>query len=126
MKQKAYTLGEEIFSSVTHGVGTLLSVGGTVVLIVAAAMFGDALTVVSITVFGASMIILYCMSTLYHAITHNPLFVFKEASDNNVVREEAVYMGETRRVSGKLVATGNRLVHRKKLDAAAIKLGDIY
>ena len=59
-------------------------------------------------------------------IVLNPLFVFKEASDNNVVCEEAVYMGETRRVSGKLVATGNRLVHRKKLDAAAIKLGDIY
>ena len=67
MKQKAYTLGEEIFSSVTHGVGTLLSVGGTVVLIVAAAMFGDALTVVSVTVFGASMFILYTISGVYHA-----------------------------------------------------------
>ena len=59
-------------------------------------------------------------------ITLNPLFVFKEQLDNNVVREEAVYMGETGRVSGKLVSTGNRLVHRKKLEAAAIKLGDIY
>ena len=85
MKQKAYTLGEEIFSSVTHGVGTLLSVGGTVVLIVAAAMFGDALTVVSVTVFGASMIILYCMSTLYHAITHPKAKRFFRVMDHNTI-----------------------------------------
>ena len=85
MKQKAYTLGEEIFSSVTHGVGTLLSVGGTVVLIVAAAMFGDALTVVSVTVFGASMIILYCMSTLYHAITNPRAKSFFRIMDHNTI-----------------------------------------
>ena len=87
MKQKAYTLGEEIFSSVTHGVGTLLSVGGTVVLIVAAAMFGDALTVVSVTVFGASMIILYCMSTLYHAITHPKAKRFFRVMDHNTLEK---------------------------------------
>ena len=85
MKQKAYTLGEEIFSSVTHGIGTLLSVGGTVVLIVAAAMFGDALTVVSVTIFGASMIILYCMSTLYHAITHPKAKRFFRVMDHNTI-----------------------------------------
>ena len=54
----------------------------------------------------------------------NPLFVFKENVENNMIREEIEYMGETARVSGNLVASGNRLIHRKKLSAAAIKLGD--
>lgn len=85
MKQRSYTLGEEIFSSVTHGIGTLLAVGGTVVLIVAAAVYGDALTVVSTAVFGASMIILYCMSTLYHAITHPKAKQFFRVMDHNTI-----------------------------------------
>ena len=61
MIKKRYTLGEEIFSSVTHGVGTVLAIGGTAVLLVISAIFGDALTVVSSAIFGASMIVLYCM-----------------------------------------------------------------
>ena len=85
MKQRSYTLGEEIFSSVTHGVGTLLAVAGTVVLIVAAAVYGDALTVVSTAVFGASMIVLYCMSTLYHAITNPKAKRFFRVMDHNTI-----------------------------------------
>lgn len=54
----------------------------------------------------------------------NPLFVFKEFAENNMVCEEPVYMGETVRVSGKLVASGNSLIHRKKLELAAVKLED--
>ncbi|MBR1731484.1 MAG: hemolysin III family protein, partial [Ruminococcus sp.] len=66
---KRYTLGEEIFSAVTHGVGSLLSIGGTAVLIVLAAVFSDAWSVVGCAIFGASLIVLYSMSTLYHSIT---------------------------------------------------------
>ena len=54
----------------------------------------------------------------------NPLFVFKEISENNMIREECVYMEETRPVSGCLIPSGNRLIHRKKLESAAVKLGD--
>ena len=56
----------------------------------------------------------------------NPLYVFREQNDNHMVCEETSYMGETGRVTGKLVSTGNPLKHRKKLEAAAIKLGDVY
>ena len=67
---KRYSLGEEIFNSVSHGVGSLLAVAGTVVMIVVSAMRSDAWMVVSGSVYGASLIILYTMSTLYHAITN--------------------------------------------------------
>ena len=85
MNKKQYTLGEEIFSSVTHGVGTLLAIGGTVVLLVVSAIFGDALTVVSSAIFGASLIILYCMSTLYHAISHPTAKQFFRIMDHNTI-----------------------------------------
>ena len=67
---KRYSLGEEIFNSVSHGIGSLLAVAGTVVMIVISALHNDAWMVVSSAVYGASLIILYTMSTLYHAITN--------------------------------------------------------
>ena len=85
MTKKLYTLGEEIFSSVTHGIGTLLAIGGTAVLIVVSAIFGNALTVVTSAVFGASLIILYCMSTLYHAISSPKAKSFFRIMDHNTI-----------------------------------------
>ncbi|MEG2658056.1 MAG: hemolysin III family protein [Clostridiales bacterium] len=69
-KTKLYTLGEEIMNAVTHGVGALLSVAATVIMIVFAAKYNTALAVVSAAIFGATLIILYTSSTLYHAFTH--------------------------------------------------------
>lgn len=68
--KQRYSLGEEIFSAVTHGAGSLLSVAGCVLLIVFSVLKSDAWAVVSTAIFGASLIILYTMSTLYHSITN--------------------------------------------------------
>ena len=82
---KRYTLGEEIFSSVTHGIGSLLAIGGTAVLIVLAAIYSDAWSVVGCAIFGASLIVLYCMSTLYHAITNPKAKSFFRIMDHNTI-----------------------------------------
>lgn len=66
---KLYSLGEEIFNSVTHGVGALLGVVALVIMLVFAAKSRDPWKVVSSALFGASLILLYTMSTLYHAIS---------------------------------------------------------
>ena len=63
-----YTGGEEIANAITHGVGAALAVAGTVILIVSAV--GDAWKVVSSAIYGASMLVLFLMSCLYHALTH--------------------------------------------------------
>ena len=85
-KQKVrYTLGEEIFNSVTHGVGSLLSIAGTVVLIVCSAIYSDAWAVVSSCIFGASLIILYTMSTLYHALTNDKAKKFFRIMDHDTI-----------------------------------------
>ncbi len=65
-----YTLGEEIFSSVSHGVGALLGIAALVLLIVFAAINGDALDVVAVSIYGTTLIILYTISTLYHSLTN--------------------------------------------------------
>lgn len=83
--KKRYTLGEEIFNSVTHGVGSLLSIAGTVVLIVFSAINSDAFAVVSSAVYGASLIILYTMSTLYHSITNEKAKKFFRIMDHNTI-----------------------------------------
>lgn len=69
--KKGYTLGEEIFSAIVHGVGSLLGIAALVLLIVFSAKHnGTALDIVGVTIFGTSLIILYTMSALYHAITN--------------------------------------------------------
>lgn len=68
---KRYTLGEEIFNSVSHGVGAGLSIAALVIGIVCAAVGkGTALAVISAVMYGVSLIILYMSSTLYHALTN--------------------------------------------------------
>lgn len=63
------TLGEEIFNSITHGIGTLLSIAGLVILVVFAISKGTVWHIVSFTIFGSTMVLLYLSSTLYHSFT---------------------------------------------------------
>ena len=61
--------GEEIANSITHGIGAVLGVVGLVLLLVAAVARGTALHITAVAVFGATLILLYLASTLYHALT---------------------------------------------------------
>ena len=62
-----YTLSEELISAISHGIGVLLAIAGMVLCIVKAAMDGNTIGVVSSSLYGSFMIILYLMSTLYHS-----------------------------------------------------------
>jgi len=64
-----FSRGEEIAHAITHGLGVLASVAGLVVLVVLAALRGDARLVVGVTLFGATMTALFAASTFYHALT---------------------------------------------------------
>jgi hemolysin III len=61
---------EEIINAITHGIGALLAIAASVVLIVFGALHGNAWHIVSFSVFGSTLIILYVASTLYHSLTH--------------------------------------------------------
>lgn len=60
--------GEEVANVISHGVALIAAIVGTVVLIVQAARHADAGFVVAVSLFGATMILLYLASTLYHAL----------------------------------------------------------
>ncbi|KRG12447.1 PAQR family membrane homeostasis protein TrhA [Lederbergia galactosidilytica] len=59
---------EELANAITHGIGFLLSIPALVVLIVSAVNNGNAMHVVSFTIFGVSMILLYLFSTMLHSV----------------------------------------------------------
>src|SRR5262249_53107467 len=68
MERKARNdIYEEIANSVTHGIGLALSVVGLVALIILACLNGSALCIISCSVYGATLVLLYTASTLYHS-----------------------------------------------------------
>lgn len=71
MRVNDQTLGEEISNAISHGIGAGLAIAGTVVLIVKAARVGTAKDVVSASLYGSTLILLYLFSCIYHALAHN-------------------------------------------------------
>ncbi len=65
--QKFYSLGEEIANAITHGVAALCAIAASVIVIVFAALTGDPWKIVSVSIYGFSLILLFTMSTLYHS-----------------------------------------------------------
>ena len=65
---KKYLIVNEVFNAITHGIGTGLSIAGLVLLIIKGAQMGSPIRVVSYTIFGASMILLFLFSTLFHSL----------------------------------------------------------
>lgn len=65
-----YTLAEELFNSISHGIGALLSIVALVVLVSFASIKGDIWRIVSFSIYGATLFFLYTSSTLYHSIFH--------------------------------------------------------
>lgn len=63
-----HTLGEEIASAITHGIGAALSVAALTSLIIFAALSGDPWSVVAVSIYGSTLVFLYLASTLYHGI----------------------------------------------------------
>ncbi|MEO6873436.1 MAG: hemolysin III family protein [Opitutaceae bacterium] len=70
---------EELANSVTHGVGAVLSVVGLIVLTTISSLRGDAWVITGTTIFGASLVVLYTTSTLYHS--------FRSAEAKRILRK---------------------------------------
>jgi hemolysin III len=66
-----YSLAEEIASSLIHGFGAALSVSALVLLTILSLRSGDPWRVVSLAIYGSTLVILYLSSTLYHSF-QNP------------------------------------------------------
>jgi len=67
-KERIQSLGEEIANSVSHGIGFLAAAAVTPYMVVMAVRHGTAANVVGVSVFAATMMLMYLFSTLYHAL----------------------------------------------------------
>lgn len=61
---------EEIVNSITHGIGALLSIIALIILIIVAGQQGDIWHLVSFSIYGSTLVLLYLSSTLYHSFTN--------------------------------------------------------
>jgi len=80
-----YSLIEEVAHALTHGVGALLSVVALVVMLTWSMAYGDTWHVVSASIYGASLIILYSASTLYHAFPWPRVKAFFQQLDHAAI-----------------------------------------
>jgi len=70
MNRDSSSSKEEIANSISHGVGLLLAITLLPILIMSARRSGSIHFIVGASVFGATMVLLYSASTLYHSLTH--------------------------------------------------------
>jgi hemolysin III len=80
-----YPPREELANRLTHGLGAALSVAGLVLLVVSAALHGTAWHVVSAAIFGATLVLLYSSSTLYHSFRGERLKVLLQKFDHAAI-----------------------------------------
>lgn len=78
---------EEVMNAITHGIGTLLAVAGLVLLTVFAYLYGEVWHILSFSIYGTTLVLLYLASTLYHSFTNERLkYIFK------ILDHSAIYL----------------------------------
>jgi hemolysin III len=85
MQPTDQNIGEEIANSVSHGVGATLAIAGLVLLTVRAAGIGSTRHIICCAIFGASVILLYLCSTLYHALSYTKAYRIMRSLDHGSI-----------------------------------------
>lgn len=62
-----FSKDEELANAITHGIGAVISIACLTLLIVFASLYGNAWHIVSFSIYGTSMLLLYASSTLVHS-----------------------------------------------------------
>jgi hemolysin III len=81
----ALSPGEEIANSISHGLGLILALIALPILVLSARQIGSTHFIVGVSVFGATMVVLYLASTLYHAVTHHEAKRFFRLFDHSAI-----------------------------------------
>lgn len=80
-----FTKGEEIANAILHGIGLGLAIAALVVLVVMASLHGNALYVVSCSIYGTTLILLYLASTLLHSFPKGKAKNIFEIMDHSAI-----------------------------------------
>ena len=65
-----YTTAEEVAHSITHGLGILFGITALTMMVAYSSMHGNVWQVVSSSIYGATLILMFSASTLYHGVFH--------------------------------------------------------
>jgi hemolysin III len=74
----------ERFNAVTHLIGAVLALTGTVVLIVLASQGGDPWKIASVSIYGSTLVLLYSFSTLYHSLRGRAKIILRELDHHSI------------------------------------------
>lgn len=85
LKLPSYSLKEELISSISHGVGALLSIVGLIFALIKVIPMHDAWRTSATLIYGISLIILFTMSCLYHAMGRNKGKKVLRIMDHNMI-----------------------------------------
>lgn len=80
-----FTRGEEIANAITHGIGAVLSIVGLTLLIVLSSLEGTPWHVISFTIYGVTMLLLYVSSTLVHSFPEGKVKDLFEIFDHSSI-----------------------------------------
>ena len=80
--ERRQTVTEEVINAITHGIGVLMAVSAATLLITLASIEGDPWKIVSLSIYGACLILLYLASTLYHGVQHAKTKIFLNVFDH--------------------------------------------
>jgi len=86
-KSKKLIKAEELFNSISHGVGVLIAIACLVLLIVFASIDGSVWKIVSFSIFGSTMIAVYISSTLFHSTKD-----LRKKSKRNIFDHSMIYL----------------------------------
>ena len=83
--RRVVSVREEIANSISHGIGLVLALVALPILIVSAIRIGSTHYIVGAIVFGATMVLLYLASTLYHSVSHETAKRFCRRFDHSAI-----------------------------------------
>ena len=83
--RRVVSVREEIANSISHGIGLVLALVALPILIVSAIRIGNTHYIVGTIVFGATMVLLYLASTLYHSVSHETAKRFCRLFDHSAI-----------------------------------------
>lgn len=80
-----FSFAEEVWHAITHGVGFLLSIAALALLVAFSAIGEKPINIVSASIYGTSLVVMYGSSTLYHAITHKEVKKLFQKFDHSAI-----------------------------------------
>ncbi len=85
MGQRMYSWVEDLLNAITHGAGAIFGIVALVLMVVRAAMIGDPGAIASVSIYGATFILLFLISTIYHAVWHQTARGWLKIMDHSAI-----------------------------------------